>query len=140
MLRSFGKPFGLPGLRLGFAIAPPDLCAKLRIAQGPWPVSSAAIAIGCQAFADSAWFAATRARLADDAAKLDACLAAAGFTPFGGTPLFRLAQHPDTATIFDRLGRAGIWVRRFAERPEWLRFSIPRDEAELTRLAAALAH
>jgi cobalamin biosynthesis protein CobC len=140
MLRSFGKPFGLPGLRLGFAIAPPNLCAKLRAALGPWPVSGAAILIGRKALADSAWFAATRARLADDAAKLDACLATAGFGLVGGTPLFRLAQHPDAATIFDRLARAGIWARRFGERPEWLRFSIPRDKAELSRLAAALAH
>jgi cobalamin biosynthetic protein CobC len=137
VLRSFGKTFGLPGLRLGFAVAPPDFCARLRAALGPWPVSGAAIAIGCKAFADHAWLGATGARLAADAGKLDGCLAAAGFTLIGGTPLFRLAQHPDATTIFDRLGRAGIWVRRFAERPDWLRFSIPR-EADLSRLGAAL--
>jgi cobalamin biosynthetic protein CobC len=137
VLRSFGKTFGLPGLRLGFAVAPPDFCARLRAALGPWPVSSAAIAIGCKALADHAWLAATRARLAADAGKLDACLAAASFTPVGATPLFRLVHHPDAAAIFDRLGRTGIWVRRFAERPGWLRFSIPR-EADLSRLGAAL--
>jgi cobalamin biosynthetic protein CobC len=139
VLRSFGKPFGLPGLRLGFALAPRNICAKLRAALGPWPVSSAAIAIGCNALADHAWLAATRARLATDAGKLDACLAKAGFTPIGGTPLFRLASHPEAAAIFERLGRAGIWVRRFAERPEWLRFSIPRDAVGLSRLASAVA-
>jgi cobalamin biosynthesis protein CobC len=140
VLRSFGKPFGLPGLRLGFAIAPPDFSKNLRRAQGPWPVSSAAIVIGCKVFADSAWLAAARVRLAADAAKLDACVAAAGFKLVGGTPLFRLAQHSDAAAIFDQLGRGGIWVRRFAERPEWLRFSIPRDDAQVIRLAAALAY
>lgn len=138
VLRSFGKTFGLPGLRLGFALGPAEFCAQLRTVLGPWPVSDAAIAIGCKAFADHAWLAATRARLAADAAKLDACLATAGFTLIGGTPLFCLAQHPNAATIFDHLARAGIWVRRFAERPDWLRFSIPRDEAELSRLDAAL--
>lgn len=125
VLRSFGKPFGLPGLRLGFAVAPADLCAKLRAALGPWAVSGAAVAIGCTAFADEAWFAATRARLAADAADLDAVLAAAGFAAVGGTPLFRLVSHPDAASIFDHLGRAGIWTRRFVEKPAWLRFSIP---------------
>ncbi len=139
VLRSFGKCFGLPGLRLGFAIAPPGFCTKLRAALGPWPVSSAAIAIVCKAFADHAWFAATRARLAADAAKLEACLATAGFTLVGGTPLFRLASYPDAAAIFERLGSVGIWVRRFAERPDWLRFSMPRDGAEFSRLAVALA-
>jgi cobalamin biosynthesis protein CobC len=134
VLRSFGKPFGLPGLRLGFAIAPADFCMKLRAALGPWPVSGGAIAIGQQAFADRAWFAATRARLAADAAKLDAILAKADFTMIGATPLFRLVSHMDTGGIFNRLGRAGIWVRRFAERPGWLRFSIPREELQFWRL------
>jgi cobalamin biosynthesis protein CobC len=138
VLRSFGKPFGLPGLRLGFAVAPPGLCAKLRTALGPWPVSSAAIAIGCKAFADEAWFAATRTRLAADATELDTVLAKAGFTPVGGTPLFRLVQHRDTAAIFDHLGHAGIFVRRFAERRDWLRFSIPGDAARLSRVAGTL--
>jgi cobalamin biosynthesis protein CobC len=122
-------------LRLGFAIAAPELCAKLRAALGPWPVSGAAIAIGRRAFADSAWLAETRGRLAVDAAKLDAVLAEAGFVPVGGTPLFRLVRHPEAAAAFNRLGRAGIWVRRFAEGPAWLRFSVPSDAAELNRLA-----
>ncbi|MGB6919887.1 MAG: threonine-phosphate decarboxylase CobD [Methylovirgula sp.] len=136
VLRSFGKTFGLPGLRLGFAIAPRAICAKLRAALGPWPVSGAAIAIGREAFADSTWLAARRVHLAADVAQLDAILAEAGFTPVGGTPLFRLVQHLEVAAMFDRLGRAGIWVRRFAERPNWLRFSVPRDGTELRRLRA----
>jgi cobalamin biosynthesis protein CobC len=138
VLRSFGKPFGLPGLRLGFAVGPPNFCAKLRVALGPWPVSSAAIAIGCKAFADESWFAAIRACLAADAEKLDICLAKAGFAIIGGTPLFRLASHAEAAAIFDRFGHAGIWTRRFAEKLEWLRFSAPRDGAELNRLTATL--
>src|SRR6516165_7455794 len=36
VLRSFGKFFGLPGLRLGFALAAPDLAAKLDATLGPW--------------------------------------------------------------------------------------------------------
>jgi cobalamin biosynthesis protein CobC len=138
LLRSFGKTFGLPGLRLGFAVAAPEFCAKLRAALGPWPVSGAAIAIGCKAFADRAWFAAIRVCLAADIAKLDAILATAGFASVGGTPLFRLVSHPEAAAMFERLGRAGIWVRRFAERPEWLRFSIPTNSTDLSRLVEAL--
>jgi cobalamin biosynthetic protein CobC len=140
VLRSFGKTFGLPGLRLGFAVAPPDFCERLRAALGPWPVSSVAIAIGCKAFADHAWLALTRARLVADVAKLDAILAAGGLMLVGGTPLFRLVQHPDAAAVFERLGRAGIWVRRFAERPDWLRFSIPRGVVDQERLSAALTN
>jgi cobalamin biosynthetic protein CobC len=41
--------------------------------------------------------------------------------------------------LFDRLGGAGIFVRRFAEQPTWLRFGLPASEAQWVRLAAALA-
>ena len=46
VLRSFGKAYGLAGLRLGFALASPDIVPSLRAALGPWPVSGPAIAIG----------------------------------------------------------------------------------------------
>ena len=39
VLRSFGKSFGLAGLRLGFAIASADIVQPLRAALGEWPVS-----------------------------------------------------------------------------------------------------
>ena len=52
VLRSFGKAYGLAGLRLGFAVASPDIASMLRAALGPWPVSGPAIAIGARALAD----------------------------------------------------------------------------------------
>jgi cobalamin biosynthetic protein CobC len=60
VLRSFGKTYGLPGLRLGFAIASKPVAEKLRAALGPWPVSGPAIAIGSTALTDAEWLAATR--------------------------------------------------------------------------------
>ena len=59
VLRSFGKTFGLAGLRLGFAVASPDIGRRLRAALGPWPVSGPAIAIGTQALGDFGWTDAT---------------------------------------------------------------------------------
>ncbi len=137
VLRSFGKASGLAGLRLGFALAPANLAPRLRAALGPWPVSGAAIAIGTLALEDAAWRAAMAARLAGDASRLDAALAAAGLTPRGGTSLFRLAESADAASVFDHLGAAGILVRRFAAQPRWLRFGLPG--AAFDRLVAALA-
>ena len=63
VLRSFGKSFGLAGLRLGFAIASADIVQPLRAALGEWPVSGPAIAIGTKALADLAWTDAMRDRL-----------------------------------------------------------------------------
>lgn len=139
VLRSFGKTFGLAGLRLGFAVASPDVAAPLRAALGPWPVSGPAIAIGARALADSAWLAAAADRLELDAARLDALLAAGGWRVVGGTRLFRLAARPGASHAFKRLMAAGILTRPFANYPDWLRFGPPAEEAHWRRLAAALA-
>jgi cobalamin biosynthetic protein CobC len=138
VLRSFGKTFGLAGLRLGFAVASPDLALSLRAALGPWAVSGPAAAIGRRALADRAWLSGAVARLERDAARLDASLRRAGFGIVGGTPLYRLASHDDAEGWFERLGRAGILVRPFVERPAWLRFGLPGEDVAWARLAAAL--
>ena len=64
VLRSFGKFFGLAGLRLGFALAAPPLAARLAALLGPWAVSGPALAIGAKALADRAWIETTRRDLA----------------------------------------------------------------------------
>jgi cobalamin biosynthetic protein CobC len=138
VLRSFGKTYGLPGLRLGFAIAPKPVAEKLRAALGPWPVSSAALAIGATALTDAEWLTATRARLHADARALDKMLAAAGFAIASGSPLFRLVRHEDAQGWFERLAKGGILVRRFEARPTWLRFGIAGSDAGRMRLCAAL--
>ena len=75
VLRSFGKFFGLAGLRLGFALAAPPLAARLGAALGPWAVSGPALAVGTQALADTAWIERTRRRLDKASARLDEMLA-----------------------------------------------------------------
>jgi cobalamin biosynthetic protein CobC len=136
VLRSFGKTYGLAGLRLGFALASLSMACTIRNALGPWAVSGAAVAFGTAALANAAWLDATRARLQADVARLDALLTQAGFRVAGGTLLFRLAQHVRAAAVFDRLGQSGILVRRFETEPSWLRFGIPGSGWD--RLAAVL--
>ena len=138
VLRSFGKTYGLPGLRLGFAIATHDLAERLRAALGPWPVSGAAIAIGSKALRDGAWLAASRARLMAQGSALDDMLAAAGFAAAGGSVLYRLARHKEAQIWFERLAESGILVRRFPAWPEGLRFGIPGTDADMVRLRKAL--
>jgi cobalamin biosynthesis protein CobC len=40
--------------------------------------------------------------------------------------------------LFAHLGEAGIWVRAFADQPNWLRFGLPGSEAAWKRLKSAL--
>jgi cobalamin biosynthetic protein CobC len=138
VLRSFGKFFGLAGVRLGFAIGPPSPVARLQALLGPWAVSGPAIAIGTTALSDGDWIAATRADLAARAARLDRILARAGLAVAGGTSLFRLVDSAQARAIQERLARAGIWTRAFPARPHWLRIGVPGGEAAFARLDAAL--
>ncbi len=138
VLRSFGKAYGLAGLRLGFAIAQPGVCRKLRGELGPWAVSGPAAVIGAAALADAPWLAAAGATLAEDCRRRDALLRACGCELEGGTRLFRLARHPGARAMADTLGRAGIHVRRFPAHPSWLRFGLPDTEPAWQRLTAAL--
>ncbi|MDF0496708.1 threonine-phosphate decarboxylase CobD [Bradyrhizobium yuanmingense] len=139
VLRSFGKFYGLAGLRLGFAIGHAADIDRFAAMSGPWPVSGAAIEIGCRALRDEAWAEATSARLARDCVRLDAMAHAQGWRLIGGTPLFRLYETPDARASQDELARSHIWSRVFVQEPTWLRLGLPGSEAEWTRLAEALA-
>lgn len=125
VLRSFGKFYGLAGLRLGFVLGPPQLMRQVRARQGDWPVSADALAAGLAAYSDPDWTARTRSRLTEEASRLDAALCRGGFAIVGGTSLFRLAEADDAADRFAALCAKGILTRPFAEQPTWLRFGLP---------------
>lgn len=139
VLRSFGKFFGLAGVRLGFVIAPPPRIATLRARMGAWPVSAAAIAIGNAAYRDRDWIAETRAQLPIQAAALDRVLTAHGYAPTGACPLFRLIETDDAHALFERLAQRSILTRPFEDNPRWLRFGLPPNLQAFERLDAALA-
>lgn len=139
IFRSFGKFFGLAGLRLGFAIGPREVIDSMRLRLGAWPVSAAAIAIGTAAYQDKAWIEEARERLHGRALTLDIMLRRAGYAPLGECPLFRLIETPDAGTLFERLGRHAILTRPFEQQPNWLRFGLPDDDAAFARLERAIA-
>jgi cobalamin biosynthesis protein CobC len=137
VLRSFGKFYGLPGLRLGFAIADAGIIKQLRDALGPWAVSGPALAIGAAALRDRTWAANTRERLKQDTARLVALLEQASCKIVGGTALFTLVRHADAQALHERLARQHIWCRTFDWAPDLLRFGLPADEG-FDRIANAL--
>lgn len=125
VLHSLGKFYGLPGVRLGFVVAPPDIAQALRARIGDWPVGADAIAMGQAAYADAAWADRTRKRLTTDAARLDRLLAHNGFEIVGGTSLFRLARCDDARARAWRLGEQGVLVRTFSHDTGLIRFGLP---------------
>jgi cobalamin biosynthetic protein CobC len=139
IMRSFGKFYGLAGVRLGFVLGGEADIATMAQLAGPWPVSGVAIEIGRAALSDRSWASETRARLFSDAARLDELAKGAGWKLIGGTPLFRLYDVGDGLRAREQLARAQIWTRVFRDRPSWLRLGLPGGETEWQRLAAALS-
>ena len=129
ILRSFGKFFGLAGLRLGFVLGDPVVTRALAQALGPWAVSGPATAIGAAALRDTAWQAAMREELRTRARRFDQDMRDRGIHVLGGISLFRLAKVPEAAAFAARLRQRGIHTRIFDYNPDWMRFGLPADEA-----------
>jgi cobalamin biosynthetic protein CobC len=139
VLRSFGKFFGLAGLRLGFAIGDAPLVKRLDMQFGPWAVAGPALEYGIRALADIGWQDEMRASLAGQAARLDALFGRFGVPVSGGTTLFRFLTVPAAARLFAVLGECGVLLRHFADRPCVLRAGLPGRQEEWRRLESALA-
>ncbi|SHL07021.1 L-threonine O-3-phosphate decarboxylase [Roseovarius marisflavi] len=136
VLKSFGKFWGLAGLRLGFAIGPEPLIGQLQEMLGPWPVSGPALAIGARALGDQTWAEATRDRLSTDAARIDALMLRAGAEAAGGTSLFRLYRVETASDWQDRLAAHRILGRVFPYADDLIRLGLPTPEgwAQLERV------
>lgn len=140
VLRSFGKFYGLAGIRLGFALAHPDIAGRLEEELGPWSVAVPSLEYGIKALSDVDWQREMRTTLAHSAQRLDQTFARAGVIVTGGTSLFRHVDIADAASLFRALGREGILVRSFADRPTQLRCGLPGHEVEWRRLDVALGN
>ncbi len=138
VLRSFGKFFGLAGLRLGFLVGPKAVCEDAARQSGPWCVSGPALAIGERALNNRSWIAETRKMLAAGQRQLFEVLEQAGLAVAGSTPLFVYVRHPHAHHVHEELAKRHILVRCFRSVPDALRFGICPDAASLERLSKAL--
>ncbi|MFC0342080.1 threonine-phosphate decarboxylase CobD [Paracoccus niistensis] len=138
VLRSFGKFWGLAGLRLGFVYGGEEVIRRMSALAGPWPVSGPALEIGRIALGDLDWRRETIRRLSGEATRLDDLAASAGWALAGGTHLFRLYKTSGANKAQAALARHHIWTRRFPYSDTWLRLGLPGNESEWQRLGAAL--
>lgn len=139
VLRSFGKFYGLAGLRLGFVLGPRPQIDRLAELSGPWPISGPAITIGRAALADLGWADRTISRLREDAQKLDKLIERADCQLVGGTELFRLYECGSAAQMQARLARRHIWSRIFPWSDTLIRLGLPGPDREWQQLTTALS-
>lgn len=139
VLRSFGKFFGLAGVRLGFAIGSKVLAGRLSQSFGPWNVSGPALYIGARALADETWITEARTKQGALRDQLVNVLRGRGFNIVGTTKLFVLAEHRYAKQVSLHLKKLKILVRDFPSEPTHLRLGLCADEIELSLLDQALS-
>lgn len=128
ILKSFGKFWGLAGLRLGFAIGDPTLIHELRETIGPWQVSGPALVTGITALNDFEWAQNTRENLKQDAQRMDALLTRAGAKIVGGSTLFQLYSVDNAQAWQDKLAKGKVLSRVFPYSQNWLRLGLPHPD------------
>jgi threonine-phosphate decarboxylase len=115
VLRSLTKIYALPGLRLGYAAANPDLLARLRKEVTPWSVNTLAQVAGLAAIQDDEFLRASRFAVREAlrpfAAGLAACSSCLGPVPaFSNFLLVRL-KDVTSGWLCRRLAERGIAIR-----------------------------
>ncbi len=139
VLRSFGKFFGLAGLRLGFMIAPETIAARLKQRLGPWSVSTPALRIAAEAYGDVTWISDTRENLCREMNRLRRAVVPIFGSEVGHTPLFLLLDTRSAEAAAAHLAAHGIFVRTFPDMPNYLRLGLPGAPWAWDRLETALA-
>ncbi len=130
VLRSFGKFFGLAGLRLGFLIGPAEITDRLQQNLGSWAVSGPALDIGHKALADVGWQQNMRTQLRQQMQSFCITLQQMEVTVRGRTDLYLLIEHPKAHDLHKELAKQHIWTRVFDYSKTWIRLGLPKESAE----------
>ncbi|UVL28284.1 threonine-phosphate decarboxylase CobD [Pseudomonas donghuensis] len=138
VLRSFGKFFGLAGVRLGFVLAERHLLQLLAEQLGPWTISGPTRVLGQACLLDSVAHQQQIVRCAAASQRLAGVLSAAGFAPHGSCDLFQYLVTDQAAQLHEFMARRGILLRLFTQPPS-LRFGLPASEQDFQRLALAFS-
>ena len=137
VLRSFGKFFGLAGVRLGFVLAERKLLKLLAEQVGPWAVSGPTRVLGQACLTDTDGHTRQRIRTDEAGERLALLLEQYGFKPQGGCALFQWLIIECAEALHEFMARRGILLRLFTHNSS-LRFGLPGDEADWLRLEQAL--
>ena len=128
ILRSFGKFFGLAGIRLGFLISNKEIDKKIQFLIGNWPISNVAINVASKALIDHVWIMNTISFLKEGSYFLDCLASEINWKVVGGTNLYRLYETPNAHDAQNKLANFKIWSRRFSYSKKWIRLGIPRKK------------
>jgi histidinol-phosphate aminotransferase len=130
VIRTFSKAFGLAAARVGYAIADAETAAELRVRQDPLPITTPSAALALAALRDPPDVSET----IEERERLAARLRELGLEPLASRTNFLYVPVPNAKAAYERLLRAGLVVRPYADA---IRITVHAPEAN-ERLLAAL--
>jgi L-threonine-O-3-phosphate decarboxylase len=140
LVRSLTKDYAMPGLRLGYALAPESVRRALDAVRPPWSVNAVAQAAGQAALGDEAHLLAARREVRWARAYLTEALTRLGLHVLPAAANFLLVEVVSGDRVRAALLRRGLCVRDCASfgLPAYVRIGV-RTMPECERLVAALA-
>lgn len=142
VMRTFSKSYSLAGLRIGIAVARPELIGEFLKTKDSYNLNGLNQAAGIAALSDHGHFEMNVARIRQTRSRLATALEGLGFRVAPSQTNFVLAQWdgvPAAREIFEALGECGIVVRYFdvSRLENALRISVGTED-ETDALLAAL--
>jgi cobalamin biosynthetic protein CobC len=141
ILRSFGKFFGLAGVRLGFVLAEERFLKVLAKQIGPWAVNGPTRSLGQVCLNDTEGHRLQRERTGQASQRLAALLTRYDLAPQGGCALFQWLITAHAVALHEFCAQRGILLRLFQNNGPHnssLRLGLPREESDWQRLETAL--
>jgi histidinol-phosphate aminotransferase len=138
VLRTFSKIHGLAGLRIGYAVAKPDVIEVLHRTRQPFNVNSIAQAGALAALNDDAHLRETKRVVDEGRAYLQEQFSKMQIPFVPGVANFLMANVGDGCAVFEKLLRRKIIVRPLKGYglPEWVRISVGTMEENKKFIAA----
>ncbi|MGD9944846.1 MAG: histidinol-phosphate transaminase [Burkholderiaceae bacterium] len=136
--RTFSKAYGLAGLRIGMALAQPELTDLMNRVRQPFNVNSLAQAAAIAALGDEAFLNKSYELNRAGLQKLQSAFDDMGLQYVPSRGNFVLVRVGDAAAVYESLLRDGVIVRPVGGYglPEWLRVTVGLPEENDAFLAA----
>ncbi len=138
VLRTFSKAYGLAGLRLGYAIAPPECIGLMNRVRQPFNVNAMAMAAGVAALEDGEHVSRTRRMVREGFSFMTDRFTELGLEYVPSHANFVLVRVGEGRRIFEQMQRKGVIVRPMDGYglPEHIRITIGTSEENDKCLAA----
>lgn len=114
--RTFSKAWGIPGARVGYALAAPEIIAAMRLAGGPYSVARPSLALALERLRTGQTEMRDYVRMArDEAQRLRTVLLGHGLDVPDSQANFVMMRGSRVPAIADALARRGIGTRAFRD-------------------------